>query len=311
MKKFRYLSNFNINKVKWDDCISNSFNRRVYALSWYLDIVAVKWDAIVYGDYEAVCPIVFKKRLFFKKHYHPLFAQQLGLFILDNRYSDRKELIMLFFSFINKKLKGYEFCFTAELSDDLEQFSEKNSFKIRKNLELSCSSNYEQIHKKYKKNIIRNLQKSSLKELYMTNKFMIEDFITLYTVNVAKKINLSSKNLIKISNIINVCLERKMGCLLGVKSKSHLLNSSDKSAGSSVIEAAFIISCFNRDIVIFHATEKQYKSYQPMTFLLNYYIENHLNSNKVLDFEGSNIPGIYRFYKGFGAVENNYLHIKK
>ena len=68
MKKFRYLSNFNIDKVKWDDCISNSFNRRVYALSWYLDIVAVKWDAIVYGDYEAVCPIVFKKRLFFKTY---------------------------------------------------------------------------------------------------------------------------------------------------------------------------------------------------------------------------------------------------
>ena len=48
-----------------------------------------------------------------------------------------------------------------------------------------------------------------------------------------------------------------------------------------------------------------------MTFLLNYYIENNLNSNKVLDFEGSNIAGVYRFYKGFGAVENNYLHIKK
>ena len=132
MNNLQYIKNYDINRIKWDKCVAESFNSRVYGLSWYLDIVAVKWDAIVYGDYEAVCPIVFKKRLFFKKHYHPLFAQQLGLFILDNRYSVIKELIMLFFSFINKKLKGYEFCFTAELSDDLEQFSEKTHLKLEK-----------------------------------------------------------------------------------------------------------------------------------------------------------------------------------
>ena len=32
--------------------------------------------------------------------------------------------------------------------------------------------------------------------------------------------------------------------------------------------------------------------------------------NEFLDFEGSNIKGVKRFYKSFGAVEKNYLHIK-
>ena len=81
MAEYNYLSNSKVDRKKWDHCVSNSFNNRVYGLSWYLDLVAENWDAIIYGDYKAVFPVVFKDRIFFKKYYHPLFAQQLGLFV--------------------------------------------------------------------------------------------------------------------------------------------------------------------------------------------------------------------------------------
>ena len=47
-----------------------------------------------------------------------------------------------------------------------------------------------------------------------------------------------------------------------------------------------------------------------MTFLINFFIKQHACKNEFLDFEGSNIKGVKRFYKSFGAVEKNYLHIK-
>ena len=41
------------------------------------------------------------------------------------------------------------------------------------------------------------------------------------------------------------------------------------------------------------------------------YIQKECSKNKVLDFEGSNIKGVKRFYKGFGASERNYIYIQK
>ena len=78
-----YIKNSNIDREKWDKCIVSSCNPRIYAISWYLDIVCKNWDGLVFGDYEVVFPVVFKKRFFLKKSYHPFFCQQLGLFSKD------------------------------------------------------------------------------------------------------------------------------------------------------------------------------------------------------------------------------------
>ena len=60
MNDFQYIKNNYINRNKWNECVSKSINSRVYGLSWYLDIVCKNWDGIVFGDYEAVFPVVFK-----------------------------------------------------------------------------------------------------------------------------------------------------------------------------------------------------------------------------------------------------------
>jgi hypothetical protein len=53
----KYLKHKEINKEKWDKCISSSHNKIIYALSWYLDVVSPNWDGLIKGDYEAVMPI--------------------------------------------------------------------------------------------------------------------------------------------------------------------------------------------------------------------------------------------------------------
>ena len=51
--------------------------------------------------------------------------------------------------------------------------------------------------------------------------------------------------------------------------------------------------------------------FNTMTVIIDYYIKMNVQKKKILDFEGSNIPGLKRFYQGFGAVEKNYMHIIK
>ena len=65
MKKITFLHNKEINREKWDDCIEHALNSKVYAFSWYLDVVADDWNCLVYGDYELVFPIVIKKKINF------------------------------------------------------------------------------------------------------------------------------------------------------------------------------------------------------------------------------------------------------
>jgi hypothetical protein len=307
MREYNYLSNLQIDKVKWDNCISNSFNRRIYGLSWYLDLVAANWDAIIYGDYEAVFPVVFKNRILFKKYYHPLFAQQLGLFICrDFNDNDRKKIVSDFFDFALKKIGVLDFCSTSEfryyfdetiLKKETLPFLSFHNVNERVNLEIDLNNNYSNILKEYSTNTIRNLEKAKKKDLFVCKDYRIQDFLSLYKENVGRHLNLKIKHLKVISNLLYSSIKRKKGYFLSVLYKEKMIGS------------AFFLSCFNRDVLIFHATEGSFKEYHPITYLLNYYIQNNSNNNIVLDFEGSNIPGVFRFYKGFGAQENNYyLH---
>ena len=84
MNSIRFIKNNIIDKKKWDLCVEGSVNRTHYVLSWYLDIVADKWDAVVYGDYELIFPVTYKNLIPFipaiKIISQPMFCQQLGFF---------------------------------------------------------------------------------------------------------------------------------------------------------------------------------------------------------------------------------------
>ncbi|MDB2555531.1 hypothetical protein N9X55_02170, partial [Flavobacteriaceae bacterium] len=96
----KYLSREELEVAKYNDCIENSIQRRVYAFSWYLDIVADNWDVLVLNDYEAVMPIPWKQKYFIKYVTQPFFCQQLGVFA---RKKISKELVLDFIQNIPNK----------------------------------------------------------------------------------------------------------------------------------------------------------------------------------------------------------------
>jgi len=63
--EIKYLKHNQIDKQKWDSAIENAQNGLAYALSWYLDIVSPNWDALIFGDYEMVMPLIHKKKYTF------------------------------------------------------------------------------------------------------------------------------------------------------------------------------------------------------------------------------------------------------
>jgi hypothetical protein len=53
-----YHKNHEIDREQWDKCIRNSPGTKPYAWSWYLDIMAPGWEALVDDDYDSVFPFL-------------------------------------------------------------------------------------------------------------------------------------------------------------------------------------------------------------------------------------------------------------
>ena len=57
-------------------------------------------------------------------------------------------------------------------------------------------------------------------------------------------------------------------------------------------------------------TSSEGKKCGAMHFLFDFLIHELSNKRKVLDFGGSNVESVARFYKGFGAKDCLYLHLQ-
>ena len=53
----RFFENKDINKQNWDKCLEQSGSAKIYAYSWYLDIVSPNWKALIQDDYTSIFPL--------------------------------------------------------------------------------------------------------------------------------------------------------------------------------------------------------------------------------------------------------------
>ncbi|MBH76404.1 MAG: hypothetical protein CMP68_04645 [Flavobacteriales bacterium] len=320
MSNFKYIKNKNINRLKWDNCVSSSINYRVYALSWYLDVVCENWDAIVFDEYEAVFPVIYKKFFFRKFVYHPLFCQQLGLFYKSSFISKINEDLISNFheKILFKFFKKFSYCATSEFSRilgfDQNKVTKQNSnnrkfnnviYSSNNNFLIDLDKNYEDLILKFNNNTKRNLNKSQQFQLKYIDNLEIDFFIKLFRTN--SKIRKSIKNFFFFNNnylivekLINISIEKKRGYLVGVLDPDN-----------NLVSAAFFLNCHNRYTMLFNVTRPNSRHFHSMTFLINYFIKLNCKQKKFLDFEGSNIPGVKTFYAGFGGLNHQYYKVQK
>ena len=100
-----YLTRKEVDTEKYNACVAKAINSRIYAFSWYLDIVADNWDVLVLDDYKVVMPLPWRQKYFVKYIYLPTWVQQLGAFF---REDDFIETLPLFLSAIPNKFKFIE-----------------------------------------------------------------------------------------------------------------------------------------------------------------------------------------------------------
>ena len=184
----KYFKYEHIDKEKWDECISRSFNGVIYAYSWFLDVVCEEWEALVEGDYERVFPINFKKKTGINIIFQPFFTQQLGVF---SRTELNPEIINSFLKAIPRKYRVIDLNLNIHNKPDLPDFE----YTPQLNHELDLIGDYAGLRKNYSTNTRRNLVKAESEGLSVVKGIKPDDVIELFRANRGKDIKVQTKNL--------------------------------------------------------------------------------------------------------------------
>ncbi len=261
-------------------------NGRIYSMVWYLDIIAEKWDALIWGDYEFVMPIPVSKKYYITYISQPYFAQQLGIFPIppENTQKDFSKELSSKFKLINYQLNWQM---------NPNAFSE---FKLSKRLNfvLPLNSNFEKIYNRFTTHTKRNIKKAEKADVVVTNNVTPTEYFkyfeSKYTVPQSVKKQLTELMYISIKN--------GRGDIYGVFTPENKL-----------CAAAFFIRSNKRIIILNTFSTEVGRRNRAMFGIVNKFINDNSDSEFLLDFEGSNIDGIARFYRGFGSSPEIYFSI--
>ncbi len=292
----RFLSHTEIDRERWDECISSSPQGLSYALSWYLDIVSPGWDALIEEGYSSVFPLTLRKKAGIHYLYQPYFTQQLGLFSKEVLVPEDK--LKEFLAAIPSKYKLIEIQLnTSNVIGNADDF--RVVHKLTHHLSLSAS--YDEIKSGYSENLSRNIKKAIQSGLKITGKVPFTDIISSFRENRGKEItNLKNRDYSTFETLMGV-LEKK-----GMADTPGVINPEGK-----VIAGAIFLHSQHSHIFLFSALDDEARNKGAMAFLIDAFIRNHANENKILDFEGSMNVNLARFYKSFGSKEVVYLQILK
>lgn len=289
-QKIQYIAHRNIDVEKWNSCVKNASNSRVYALSWHLDRTAETWDALVLGNYQFVMPLPVKKKWGISYLYQPLFCQQLGIFP-----NPTEETARLFYLELTTRFRYFNIQINAQ--NPLVQIPNTIEFLPRKNYILPLDRSYEAIFNDYSTNTKRNLTKAQKNRLSFISGIGTEEFMLFKTANLPVK--LTKTDLEKLKRLTAFGQLQGHGRFYGVYGPKNEL-----------LSAVYFCRFKNRLTYMNAVSSEEGKILGAMPFLVDQVIRENAGKNLVLDFEGSMIPGVARFYEGFGASPETYFQLK-
>ncbi|MFW5819976.1 MAG: GNAT family N-acetyltransferase [Bacteroidota bacterium] len=284
----KYLHSGEIDRSKWDHCIRTSKQNLIYGFSWYLDLVSPRWEGLVLNDYKAIMPLTVKTRFGIKYMYQPLYAQQLGIY---SRIYPDNQLTIDFLKTIPEEIRYVDY----NLNSYHSMKGLKIKYSTRSNYELKLNTPYEVLESNFSSNTRRNIRKSLL------NSELVNDVSPSELVRLKRQ-----TQVIKMKNEfyewLNIYLHKLIqggkGRIIGVM------------AGEKLVAASFIVLSANKLYYLVSASNEQGKKTSAMFAIVDYIIGKYADTGLILDFEGSSIKGVARFFAGFGAGKKEYYNIR-
>ena len=280
-----------IDKLKWDACIDSADNGLIYGYSFYLDAMAKHWDAMMLNDYEAVMPLTWNKKYGTAYLYQPFFTASLGVF--GNNIP--AVLVNDFLNAIPAKFTYRDIYLNHANRFELTGFT----LYERVNFVLALNEPYEKLYNNFKDNIKRNIKKAAQLNCIIKKDFTIEEVILLAKEQSINFSSITEEGYERFKIVYRHFHQQQKAITYGICTPN----------GELVASAAFLFS-HGRAYYILVGNHPNGKTIGASHALINTFIKDHAGQNLLLDFEGSDIPGLAFFYSSFGAREEKYAGLK-
>ena len=289
--QYTILDRNEVDEKRWDETVKQTPYAPPYALHWYLDAATnTSWKGIIAGDYELVMPLPFKQRPGLKQVYQPPLCQQLGIY---GKHTHRADIE----GFLNTIPKKYQPA-TIPVNAKIEPRDTKGWTKSSKdNYVLHLGQPYSKLRSQYSQGMRSHINKNKEKlEVHPLDDF--NELQTHFTHLVGHRIGLPKKQLQTSQRILKEALERQHGFMISVHGPD----------GEWAAQLYFL-RMRQRIIKIRAIANKIGRKYCANHVGIDHIIQKYSNQDMILDFEGSSIPGVAAFFKGFGpTLEPFYLY---
>ncbi|MFY9242703.1 MAG: hypothetical protein WAO74_06720 [Polaribacter sp.] len=286
-----YVKRQDLDIFKYDACIENSLQSKMYAFSWYLDIVADNWDVLVLDNYKAVMPIPWRKKFGIKYVYPPFWLLELGIFSLD----ELKDYT-LFFDELFSQFKSVE----SRLNTD-NFIKNSKSFLIKKQMQkLSIDKDYEAIFNTYRKDRKKDINKAKKADLLEKWNDKPEKLIQLFKDNVGQRTpNIIEKDYKVLEKLIKICIDKRVGEILSIYNKENKL-----------VASGFFLKHKKTITILVSSTDFENRNNGENTFLIDRAIYQYHQNFEIFNFGGSSMKSIADYFLSFGAETEEYQQIK-
>jgi hypothetical protein len=274
-----------IDRTKWNRCVDKSPNGLIYALTEYLDHMTEQWAGIVINDYEAVLPVPWKKKFGIKYAYSVPFIQQLGLFSGDQRNID-DAVMEAIFSVCS--YGEYYFNYANNVSGGVARINYVLPLKPLDELMKTFSDDAQQI---IKKTLSANLVygHAELAEAIDTSR-------KLYGGRVA---NISSGDYQNFTELCKV-----------LSTQNAVIARKATEENGNMLAIILLLKYRNRLYNIVNATTPGGRKLKANYFLLANVWKEFDTTNLLFDFEGSELPGVKKFYEKFSPKNQPYFSLR-
>lgn len=282
----KILAAHEIDRLKWDACVSNAENGLIYSRYDYLNHMCDQWHGMVIDDYSAVMALPWRKKFGIRYIYQPSFIQQLGIIGSDIKAEDVIRTIQSF----------------ANYGDILFNYSNTNvaflNPKKRVNLVIDLYAGYYIISSHYKKDLAANLRKAEKEGLLISNDNDLQLAISMYKDLYQKRIrNLSDNDYTNFQSLCTVLEKDGMCFTRKVQNEKGVL-----------LAIGLFLKDEKRIYNLMNTTTDEGRSKEANHFLLDEVIKEFSGTELLFDFEGSDLPGVKSFYEKFGAVNQPYFY---
>lgn len=283
----KFLTREEINSEWWDHLLLQSNNALIYAESGYLDRMSPDWCAFHDEDTMSIMPFPLQRKMGISYALQPMFMQQSGVYscnaiteLLTQAFiaaaREKAALIDINFNY-NNPVSGAQQC---------------------TNLILDLNRSFDDIKKHFHRNLKRNIKEAeSYSPVYAPAD--IAEIFEIYEKTIFKKTNQTKEILARFQAVCNF-----------YHKKDRVICRKLNSVKGDLLSATLYLRDAKRIYSMLLVNSDEGKTKCSNAFLISELIREFSGSALLLDFTGSEIPGVKAFFEKFNPDLQPYPRVQ-